>query len=156
MVDFLKQFSLIGTQVTRLHAELHANVDPTVPTHAHIEIQLKPGQLKTPPGVPNTYSVTATFSCHGATKNTTESERLYTIEYVMIAHYRQVYGDAVGYEEFVKKHSSLSRQLYPILRHQLIPVMGQLGLYQVVLPYDLHQPSNEQPSSEHVQAAKLH
>ena len=46
--------------------------------------------------------------------------------------------------QFSASHRALTRQLYPLMHHQLLPLIRQLGLQQVRLPHDIvHRPEPE-------------
>jgi hypothetical protein len=48
--------------------------------------------------------------------------------------------------QFTSNHASLTRQLYPLLQHELRGLLNRLGLEQIHLPFDL--PARVQAESE--------
>ena len=107
--------------------------------------------MKVPPadGTP-AFQVTARLSCQGYAENsdsfgmtvtapTTEasSEPLFKVVMVVHAAYRQHAGEPVNFEAFSQNHTSLVRQLYPLVHQQVKPVLQQLGLANINLPYDI-------------------
>jgi len=135
-MSLLEQFALCHTQLTQLRAELHQAVDARAPIQAQVELNLAPAQLQAvAAGSLPTYQVTATLSCSGRAQS--DERELFTLKLVMQMAYRQIQGDPMPFEAFQQQHSGLARQIYPLLHHQLRPVLQQLGLDQVRLPYDL-------------------
>ena len=141
--QILDTFALLDTQVTRLHAELQADPRTLPDIRAQVEIKLtpvKPERMTTP--LP-TYQITATLAVRGLTSGDPEKPA-FTIDCVMNALYRQTLGEAMPFAEFSASHRALTRQLYPLMHHQLLPLIRQLGLQQVRLPHDIvHRPEPE-------------
>ena len=150
-MSLLEQFALRHTQLTQLQAELHRAVDPRTPIQAHVELNLAPGEMQAAAAesLP-TYQVTATLSCTGTTQ--ADDQPLFTVKLVMQMAYGQIQGDSMPFEAFQQQHTELARQIYPLLHHQLRPVLQQLGLDQVRLPYDLAGGGG----SEGAESATLH
>jgi len=140
MTNLLQTFSLSHTQITRLNADLNEIVKPDQPFSTKVELKLSPREMNHEAELPQ-YQVTARMLCHGR-KSGSESESdqpLFTIELVLQAVYSQFQGEPVSFETFKGNHGSLTRQLYPLIHHQLQPLLKQFGLNQVKLPYDLVQ-----------------
>jgi hypothetical protein len=136
MLDLLDRFALTHTQVTRLHADLSEIVPADQKLSAKVELKLTPREI---PGEQEAgqYQVTARLVCRGQRESDTDDKPLFTIELVLQSVYRQFAGESMPFEEFSRHHASLTRQLYPLIHHQLQPVFKQFGLEQVRLPYDL-------------------
>ena len=136
MINLLERFALGHTQVTRLQADLGEIVPQDQKFSAKVELKLTPREI---PADHDTvqYQVTARLICRGHRESDADEKPLFTIELVLQTVYRQFAGEAVSFEEFSRNHASLTRQLYPLIHHQLQPVFKQLGLDQVRLPYDL-------------------
>jgi hypothetical protein len=136
MLNLLDRFALAHTQVTRLNADLKEIVAPDQAFRAKVELKLTPRAMPPDQGV-NQYQVTARMTCRGSRESDESAQALFEVELVLQTVYRQFQGEAVSFEEFSVSHASLTRQLYPLMHHQLQPVFKQFGLDQVKLPYDL-------------------
>ena len=136
MLNLLDHFALAHTQVTRLTADLKDIVKPDQTFRAKVELKLTPRQIAPDQGV-NQYQVTARMLCRGSRESDDPGQTLFEIELIMQTVYRQFQGDPISFEQFSSSHASLTRQLYPLIHHQLQPVFKQFGLDQVRLPYDL-------------------
>lgn len=136
MKNLLDEFSLAHTQLTRLNADLSEIVNPEQTFSARVELKLTPREMASDGELPQ-YQVTARLICRGNKEAENTDQPLFTIELVVQAVYRQFRGEPVDFQTFSENHGSLTRQLYPLIHHQLQPVLKQLGLDQVKLPYDL-------------------
>jgi hypothetical protein len=136
MINLLEHFALAHTQVTRLHADLQAIVPREGKFSAKVELKLTPRRMAEEQGA-NQYQVSARLLCRGGLEGADIDKPMFTIELVLQAVYRQLQGDPVDFSTFSANHASLTRQLYPIIHHQLQPIFKQFGLDQVRLPYDL-------------------
>lgn len=135
MINLLERFALAHTQVTRLNADLSEIVPPNQAFSAKVELKLTPLEMQHEGELPQ-YQVTARMVCRGS-RDDNPDQLLFTIELVLQAIYAQFQGEPVGFEAFKANHGTLTRQLYPLIHHQLQPVFKQFGLDQVKLPYDL-------------------
>lgn len=142
MINLLERFALAHTQVTRLNADLSEIVPPNQAFSAKVELKLTPLEMKYESNLPQ-YQVTARMICRGS-RDDSPDQPLFKIELVVQAIYAQFQGEPVGFETFKANHGSLTRQLYPLIHHQLQPVFKQFGLDQVKLPYDLAGNGQEQ------------
>lgn len=149
MINLLEQFSLAHTQVTRLNADLTEIVPPEQPFSAKVELNLTPREMPQEGELPQ-YQVTARLVCRGRRESDEADEPLFTVELVLQAVYTQFQGQPVDFETFQANHGSLTRQLYPLIHHQLQPVFKQFGLDQVKLPYDLAGGAPDTGSQRHV------
>lgn len=152
MNNLLDQFALSHTQVTRLHAELAGNVPREGAFSAKVELKLTPQEAATASdgeGLP-VYQVSARLVCHGYLNGREEETPLFTVELILQAAYRQIAGTPMGFETFSQHHTSLTRQLYPLIHHQLQPILKQFGLDQVRLPYDLVNTQEPGPDQRQV------
>lgn len=136
MLDLLDRFALAHTQVTRLTADLKELVPPDQTYRAKVELKLTPREMPPDQGVTQ-YQVTARMICRGSREADESEKALFDVELVMQTVYRQYQGEPVSFETFSGSHASLTRQLYPLIHHQLQPIFKQFGLDQVKLPYDL-------------------
>lgn len=152
MKNLLEQFSLAHTQMTRLNVDLSEIVNPEQTFSARVELKLTPREMVSEGELPQ-YQVTARLLCRGNKEAESADQPLFTIELILQAVYRQFQGEAVDFQTFSENHGSLTRQLYPVIHHQLQPVLKQLGLDQVKLPYDLAEggaAATEQPAQRQV------
>lgn len=142
MINLLERFSLAHTQVTRLNADLSEIVPPNQAFSAKVELKLTPLEMAYEGELPQ-YQVTARLICRGSREDSPD-QPLFTVELVLQAVYGQFRGEPVDFETFKANHGTLTRQLYPLIHHQLQPVFKQFGLDQVKLPYDLAGNGQEQ------------
>lgn len=152
MTNLLDQFALSHTQVTKLHAELAGNVPREGAFSAKVELKLSPREANPAgdgEGLP-VYQVSAQMICHGYLDGREEEKPLFSVELVLQAAYRQIAGAPVDFETFTQNHTSLTRQLYPLIHHQLQPILKQFGLDQVRLPYDLVNTQEPGPDQRQV------
>ena len=148
MTNLLDHFALAHTQMTRLNADLTEIVNQGQNFNAKVELKLTPREMKAEGDLPQ-YQVTARLLCRGNREAENPDQPLFTVELVLQAVYRQVKGEAIDFETFSRHHGSLTRQLYPLIHHQLQPVLKQFGLDRVKLPYDLAGSGGpEQPSRQ--------
>jgi len=136
MLNLLDRFALAHTQVTRFNADLKEIVGPDQKFGAKVELKLTPRDMPRDGDVAQ-FQVTARLLCRGHREGSETIEPLFNVELILQAVYRQFAGDEVDFETFTAYHGSLTRQLYPLIHHQLKPVFEQFGLDQVKLPYDL-------------------
>lgn len=136
-MNLLDHFALFSTQIIKLHAELLQPFRPEDTIQARVEIKLTPAQLPIEvKGMPG-YQVGVRLSCDGIKMVEGKEVRIFNIECLLNAGYRQLSGTPLSFEQFSQHHSSLTRQVYPIIHHQLIPILSQLGLHNVRLPQDI-------------------
>ncbi len=143
MTNLLDSFALAHTQLTRLSADLTEIVTQDQTFKAKVELKLTPREMPAE-NVQSQYQVTARLLCRGNRETENPDKPLFTIELVLQAVYRQFQGEPIDFETFTKHHGSLTRQLYPLIHHQLQPILKQLGLDQVKLPYDLAGNTDQQ------------
>ncbi len=143
-VNLLDNFALMGTQVVRLNAQLVRSPQNHESLQAKVEMKLSPGEVQqSEKGV---FQVGVRLTCLGEIEQEEKNERIFSIEVVLNALYKQVRGDAISFETFSASHGSLTRQIYPLIHHQIMPVLSQLGLYNVRLPHDIMQlPESSKP-----------
>jgi hypothetical protein len=149
MSNLLKDFALAHTQMTRLNADLTEIVTQGQKFNAKVELKLTPREMPAEGELPQ-FQVTARLLCRGNREAENPDQPLFTIELVLQAVYRQFRGQPVSFEEFSRHHGTLTRQLYPLIHHQLQPVLKQFGLDQVRLPYDLVSAGGSDQSARQV------
>ncbi len=141
-MDLLDQFALFQTQLVKIHAELHQTIAVDEPLNANIEMKLTPGALPVQNGNQTAYQLGARLYCRGTRPDKDDSSKTvaaFTVECVLNAGYQQLHGEPVDFETFSKHHVSLTRQLYPLIRQQLLPLFSQLGIANVRLPQEIIQ-----------------
>lgn len=136
-MNLLDFFALRHTQLTSLHAELHEQSNIEQRIQAKVELNLSPREMKVQGDVGNmpTYQIACTLTCNGESEESKKT--VFTVQVGVQVAYQQIDSETVGFEDFKKHHSSLTRQLYPLLYQHMRNVMLQLGLEHVRLPYDL-------------------
>ncbi len=147
-VNLLDHFALVSTQVVKLHAELLRAIAPTDVLQARVEIKLSPGKLEPQAELPE-YQVGVRLLCDGSMTIEGESRAAFKIECVLNAGYRQLHGQPLPFEIFSRHHTSLTRQLYPLIHHQLVPLLSQLGIPSVRLPQDIVHDPKTKPQQIH-------
>ena len=145
-MNLLDQFVLQHVQLSELHAELVKASKPTGAQEAKVEFNLTPRLMQTDAGnhLP-AYQVSARLSCQGGTADSPGPSFKARVGFEAI--YQQISGEALDIAQFTSNHASLTRQLYPLLQHELRGLLSRLGLEQIHLPFDL--PARVQEGSAH-------
>ncbi len=138
-MNLLDVLGLSNTQVVRLRAELHQPVVVDRHVHAKVEIKISPGDSPSGTEGKPEFQVGCRVSCEGIVAEGEKEKPLFSMECVMNAAYRQLRGEPISAEVFSANHTSLTRQLYPLLHHHLQTLISQLGLSNIRLPQDLVQ-----------------
>ncbi|MFK7958512.1 MAG: hypothetical protein AB8B96_20640 [Lysobacterales bacterium] len=141
-MDLLDQFALFQTQLVKIHAELHQAIAVDESLNANVEMKLTPGVLPNQKGNQATYQLGVRLHCRGTRPDKDDPSKTvaaFTVECVLNAGYQQMNGEPVDFETFSKHHVSLTRQLYPLIRQQLLPLFSQLGIANVRLPQEIIQ-----------------
>jgi hypothetical protein len=150
-MNLLDHFVLQHIQVSMLKAELVHVSKEAGTQEAKVELNLTPRLMKTDSGenLP-AYQVSARLSCSGESQR--ESGPMFNARVGLEAIYQQIDGDPMDVSEFTSNHASLTRQLYPLLQHELRGLLVRLGLEQIHLPFDLAARSQE-PDKQTVQVS---
>lgn len=135
--SLLSEFALVGTQLIKLGAEILRPVPANDPCQARVELNLTPQPPDGPGAIPGGFVVAVRFNCVGLPPNGREDERLFVLEVMLNAAYRQELGTPLEFAEFQRHHTSLTRQLFPIMHLHASRLLGELGLGQIRLPQDL-------------------
>lgn len=135
--SLLSEFALVGAQLVKLSGELLRPTPVHDPCQARVELNLTPQPPDGPGAIPGGYVVAVRFSCVGLPSSGREDERLFTLEIVLNAAYRQERGAPVDFAEFQRHHTSLTRQLFPLMQVHASRLLAELGLAQIRLPHDL-------------------
>ena len=149
-MNLLDHFALVNTQVTRLQAELTQVVSANQAFQAKVELKLTP-RLLAEASQPGQYQVEARLDVRGhrdpasPSQGNDDAQALFHVELVLQAVYQQFRGEVIAFEQFSAHHPSLTRQLFPIIHHQLQPIFKQFGLDKLRLPHDLVQQTEASP-----------
>jgi len=135
-MNLLDQFVLQHVQVSELHAELARASKSEGKQEAKVELNLTPHLMQTSSdnGLP-AYQVSARLSCSGGAEGQPGPRFKARVGFEAI--YQQISGEALDIAQFTSNHASLTRQLYPLLQHELRELLSRLGLEQIHLPFDL-------------------
>jgi hypothetical protein len=135
-MNLLDYFILQHMQLTQLQAKLLKVSGEAGSQEAKVELNLTPRPLKTDSGdgLP-AYQVGAQLMCQSGEHN--PSGPRFSARVGIVTIYQQVRGEPVDLAQFTANHASLTRQLYPLLQHELRGLLIRLGLEQIHLPYDL-------------------
>jgi hypothetical protein len=141
-MNLLEQFILQHVQISELHAELVKASKSAGTQEAKVELNLTPRMMQTDAGkdLP-AYQVSARLSCNGGAADKPGPSFEARVRFEAI--YQQTQGEPVDIAEFTSNHASLTRQLYPLLQHELRGLLGRLGLEQIHLPFDLSARAQE-------------
>lgn len=135
-MNLLEHFVLHHVQTSELSAELvRVSNDPGT-REAKVELNLTPRPMQADSGgaLP-AYQVSARLSCQGGGEG--QSGPSFKARVAFEAIYQQMNGDPIDIAQFTANHASLTRQLYPLLQHELRGLLFKLGLEQIHLPFDL-------------------
>ena len=150
MSSLLDAYSLVNIELLKLGAELHRSMPPTEHCQARIELKLSP-QAPIDDSVSQIGQImNARLGVLGLPPNGREEDKLFTLEVVINAIYRPLldqFGDPIGdvsFDAFTRGHTSLTRQLFPILERRAHQLLLELGISHIRLPMDLvHEPPAE-------------
>jgi hypothetical protein len=135
-MNLLEHFVLHHVQTTELSAELVRVSNEPGTREAKVELNLTPRPMKADSGsaLP-AYQVSARLSCQGGGDG--QSGPSFKARVGFEAIYQQTNGAPIDIAQFTANHASLTRQLYPLLQHELRGLLFKLGLEQIHLPFDL-------------------
>ena len=136
LMNLLDYFVLQRLQVTGLHAELLRVAQSPSAQEAKVEFNLTPRLVNSDmaQALP-AYQITARLSCSGGSD--AESVPMFSASVAFETVYQQITGDPIDLAQFTRFHASLTRQLYPLLQHELRVLLVRLGLEKIHLPFDL-------------------
>lgn len=144
LLDF---YALSRTQLVKLSAELLGPVLAGDRLQSQVELKLSPGRLNPEQGVA-VYQVGVRLACTVLARRGDSEQKVFSVECILNAVYRQFHGGELSEDLFEKHHASLGRQLYPLVHHKLIPLFAQFGLQDVRLPYEIIQKATDEPSGQ--------
>jgi hypothetical protein len=147
MINLLDHYVLSSIDFLKLSAELFRALNPSDPCQARIELKLSP-QAPVNDSVQKVGQIIfARLTVVGVPPQAPESERYFAVEIAMNAAYRihhYVERD-LGFELFNQHHTSLTRQLLPILERRATQALQELNLAHIRLPYDLSPTEPDMP-----------
>ncbi len=150
MSTLLDAYTLVNIEMLKLGAELHRTMPPSEHCQARIELKLSP-QTPIADSVSQVGQImNARLGVLGLPPNGREEDKLFTLEVVINATYRPLvdqFGNPIGdvsFDAFSRGHTSLARQLFPILERRAHQLLLELGISHIRLPLDLvHEHSSE-------------
>lgn len=143
MNSLLDAYTLFNIEMLKLSAELHRSMPASEHCQARIELKLSP-QAPVADSVSQVGQImNVRLSVLGLPPNGREEDKLFTLEVAMNAIYRPLldqFGQPIGdvsFEAFNRGHTSLTRQLFPILERRAHQLLLELGISHIRLPMDL-------------------
>lgn len=148
-MNLLDTFALRHTQISKIQGELLDTVPADRNLQAKVELNLTPRKTRAGDNEEQpAFQVSATLSCDGGVEG--EDKKVFKLQIVMHAVYHQLHGPAINFETFSKHHTTLNRQIYPLINQHLRNLLQQLGLEQVRLPFDLIETPDKRQVSPQV------
>ena len=141
-MSLLDQFILQHCQVSLLHGEILRVSREGSMQEAKVEMNLTPRLMEMDPAhkLPS-YQVTARLNCIG--RSADNLGPAFSAKVGLETVYQQISGNPVDISEFTHHHSSLARQLYPLLAQELRGLLTRMGLTHIQLPFDLNPASKK-------------
>jgi hypothetical protein len=135
-MNLLEYFVLHHVQTSELSAELVRVSNEPGTREAKVELNLTPRPMQSDSGnaLP-AYQVSARLSCQGGGEGLSGPSFKARVGFEAV--YQQMNGEPIDIARFTANHASLTRQLYPLLQHELRGLLFKLGLEQIHLPFDL-------------------
>ena len=148
-MNLLEHFILQHVQISVLKSELVRLTRDAGMHEARVELNLSPRMLEPDEEshLPS-YQVSARLECESRSDD--DEGPAFNALVGLEAIYQQTSGQPVDVNEFTSHHSSLARQLYPLLQQEMRGLLSRMGLSQIQLPFDLapRVPEVEGPSVE--------
>jgi hypothetical protein len=141
-MSLLDQFILQHCQVSLLHGEILRVSREGSMQEAKVEMNLTPRLMEMDAShkLPS-YQVTARLNCIG--RSADNQGPAFSAKVGLETVYQQISGHPVDISEFTHQHSSLARQLYPLLAQELRGLLTRMGLTHIQLPFDLNPESKK-------------
>lgn len=143
MNSLLDAYTLFNIEMLKLSAELHRSMPASEHCQARIELKLSPQAPVADSVLQVGQIMNVRLSVLGLPPNGREEDKLFTLEVAMNAIYRPLldqFGQPIGdvsFEAFNRGHTSLTRQLFPILERRAHQLLLELGISHIRLPMDL-------------------
>lgn len=146
--SLLSYYTLNAIETLKLSVEIIRHLPPDQPCQARIELKFTP-QVPNGPAKNQGQLLQVRLSVLGLPQSGREEERFFTLEILINAHYRPQ-GTDPGFDIFNRAHTSLTRQLLPLLQRRAVALLTEVGLHQIHLPIDLvHAEIDAKPSAYH-------
>jgi len=146
--SLLSYYTLAAIETLKLSVEIIRHLPSEQPCQARIELKFTP-QVLNDPARAQGQMLQVKLSVVGLPQTGREDERYFTLEILINAHYRPQ-GTDPGFEIFNRAHTSLTRQLLPLLQRRAMALLTEVGLHQIHLPIDLvHADVEVKPSAYH-------
>ncbi len=141
-MNLLDYFILQHCQVSLLQGELLRVSRQGAMQDAKVELNLTPRLMEMDSGdkLPS-YQVSARLICIGGASEKTGPA--FSAKVGLETVYQQTSGHPIDISDFTNHHSSLARQLYPLLAQELRGLLTRLGLSNIQLPFDLNSSSKK-------------
>lgn len=142
-MNLLDHYALNTVEPTRILAELHRAVPASEQCQARIELKLSPQTPNVELAKLGGHVLHARLSVVGLPSSGHEEQKLFSLEVAVNALYRPAvdrFGQSIGdtsFDYFNRAHTSLTRQLFPILVRRAQHLLSELGLFHIRLPLDL-------------------
>jgi len=141
-MNLLDHFILQHCQISLLQAELLRVSREGAMQDAKVEMNLTPRLVEMNSGdkLPS-YQVSARLICIGGASE--KSGPTFSAKVGLETVYQQTSGNPIDISEFTNHHSSLARQIYPLLAQELRGLLTRMGLTNIQLPFDLNPSSKK-------------
>ncbi len=138
-MNLLDYYLLTGVDLIKVSAELFRALNANDPCQARIELKLTPQAPVNDSLQRVGHIITARLNVLGLPPGPEQDDRYFAIEVILNAAYKtHAYVDQdLGFEVFNQHHTSLTRQLLPILERRATLALQELNLAHIRLPYDL-------------------
>lgn len=154
-MNLLDHFILQHCQISLLQAELLRVSREGAMQDAKVEMNLTPRLVEMNSGdrLP-TYQVSARLICIGGASE--KSGPTFSAKVGLETVYQQTSGNPIDISEFTNHHSSLARQIYPLLAQELRGLLTRMGLTNIQLPFDLNPSSKKITVSPDALTERVH
>jgi hypothetical protein len=141
-MNLLDNFILQHCQISQLHGELIRVAREGAMQDAKVEMNLTPRLMETDSGeqLPS-YQVSARLVLVGSAGE--NAKPAFKAKVGLETVYQQTSGEPLDISEFSSHHSSLARQIYPLLAQELRGLLTRMGLSNIQLPFDLNPGSKQ-------------
>lgn len=133
LLDF---YALAGVELIKVSAELQRPLPPDQHCQARVELKLTPQVPQGDSALRFGQVIHVRLLVTGLPSSGREEEQLFSLEVALNAIYRP-HNEDPGFELFHRAHTSLTRQLFPIVERRASLLLMELGLPQVRLPMDI-------------------
>jgi len=148
-MNLLDFFVLAGVHVVKIGGELFRPIPNLEQCQARVELNMTPQPPDGPGAFPGGFVVAVRYGVLGTPPFGRDDERYFGLEVIVNAAYRQELGEPISFAAFQEHHTSLTRQLFPLLYSYAQRALGELGLCQIRLPLDIFPRPQEVPTSVH-------